>query len=316
MISKDKIFFDPTDVNTIADSDSIGAFVRAGNDGDVIASQNINSEDWLNTAAILHDDSGAVISDANPLPVDIKSGVNVEVDLSHVDDSVALGDGTNLLTSTTVGADIGLDVNIINAAVTVSATDLDIRDLTAASDSVAAYLSDGSGNSISSTSNALHVYLDDQNGDLDVNITNASIAVTANDLDIRDLTQASDNVAIGDSSSLFTGTTVGADYALDVNVVQAVDPSVANSSALTTAKSATSTQSALLSSELSGRKMMFVQNLGNRSIFIAENGAADAAATGLRLSPNAVAEFKIGPSVSLDVEAAGGTQDVRVFEAA
>jgi len=39
--------------------------------------------------------------------------------LSHTTSSVALGDGTNLLTSTTVGGDIGLDVNIINSALTM-----------------------------------------------------------------------------------------------------------------------------------------------------------------------------------------------------
>jgi hypothetical protein len=259
---------------------------------------------------------------------------------------VRLGDGTLLTTVTNVGADNGLDVNIINTEIAViqgsdspwtvdgtvsisgdvnvtqgtspwvvSATDLDIRDLTAATDSVAAWTNDGAGNAISSTAGALHVYLDDQNGDLDVNITNASLVVTATDLDIRDLSQAQDNVAIGDGTTLYTGTTVGSDHALDVNVVQSVDPSTANTAILTTAKSATSTQSALLSSQLAARKFMFVQNLGNRRVFLAEAGAADAAATGLRLSPGAVAEFKIGPSVSLDVEAAGGTQDVRVLEA-
>ncbi len=35
-------------------------------------------------------------------------------------DSVRLGDGTNFLTSTTVGADVGLDVNIINADISVN----------------------------------------------------------------------------------------------------------------------------------------------------------------------------------------------------
>jgi hypothetical protein len=350
MISKEKIFFDPTDANTVADSDSIGAFVRAGSDGDLIASQTINAEEWLNVASVLHDDSGAVINGSNPLPVSITSGVNVEVDLSHVDDSVALGDGTNLLTSTTVGADIGLDVNIINASIVVSATDfdirdlvytsdsvtayqgtspwvvsatdLDIRDLTAASDSVAAWLSDGSGNAITSSGGALDVNLASQDADINVNITNASLSVTqgtspwvvsATDLDIRDLTHVSDSVKLGDGTNLLTSTNVGSDYGLDV--YQLNDPTVANVAALTTAKSATSTQSALLASQLSNRKFMLVQNLGNRAVYVAEAGATDAATTGLRLSPGAVAEFRLGASVALDVEASDGTQDVRVFEA-
>lgn len=40
-----------------------------------------------------------------------------------------------------------------------------------------------------------------------------------------DLDQADDSVAIGDGTTLYTGTTVGPDHALDVNVVQSVLPS-------------------------------------------------------------------------------------------
>jgi hypothetical protein len=81
----------------------------------------------------------------NPLPVQLSNGsVNIgtvnaelEVQLSHKDnypnigdvaDSVRLGDGTNYITSTNVGADVGLDVNIIsgtNVEVDVDALDGD-----------------------------------------------------------------------------------------------------------------------------------------------------------------------------------------------
>ena len=78
---KNHIVFDVTDANTIAASDSIGAFVRAGTDGDLIGSQTLDSQEWLNTAAILHDESGDVINSSNPLPVDIGSStVNVDLD--------------------------------------------------------------------------------------------------------------------------------------------------------------------------------------------------------------------------------------------
>lgn len=58
-------------------------------------------------------------------------------------------------------------------------------------DSVLAYLRDGSGNSLSSTSGALHV-----------SVQNASIAVTATDLDIRDLSFATDKVDVSGSSNV------------------------------------------------------------------------------------------------------------------
>lgn len=124
-------------------------------------------------------------------------------DLSSATDSVsAVQSGTwatrvqdgsgNAITSTT-GA---LDVNIDNASIAVTSTDLDIRDLSSATDSVSAAQTgtwstrtqDGSGNAISSTSGAL-----------DVNIDNASIAVTSTNLDIRDLSSATDSVSVGGS---------------------------------------------------------------------------------------------------------------------
>lgn len=41
-----------------------------------------------------------------------------EVVITHTDDSIRLGDGTDFLSSTTVGSDVGLDVNIIGGSVT------------------------------------------------------------------------------------------------------------------------------------------------------------------------------------------------------
>ena len=83
---KDQLFFDVTDADTIADSDSVGAFLRSA-DGTLIT----------------HTDVGGKMS----LDVRVSEGINVEVDLSHVDDSVRLGDGTDLTTTTTIGSDAG-----------------------------------------------------------------------------------------------------------------------------------------------------------------------------------------------------------------
>jgi hypothetical protein len=78
---KDHLNFDVTDANTIADTDSVGAFVRAGSDGALIASQSVNSQNWLNTASVLYDNTGAAYSSANPIPVDLVSPLSVAVDL-------------------------------------------------------------------------------------------------------------------------------------------------------------------------------------------------------------------------------------------
>jgi hypothetical protein len=71
-------------------------------------------------------------------------GGELEVLITHTEDSIRLGDGTNFITSTTVGPKVGLDVNVINSSLPISATDLDIRDLQFATDKV-----DISGSSIS-----------------------------------------------------------------------------------------------------------------------------------------------------------------------
>ena len=93
----------------------------------------------------LHDEDGNAYTISNPLPVQLSDGsisigtvnAELEVQLSHKDnypnsgdvaDSVRLGDGTNYITSTNVGADVGLDVNIIsgtNVEVDVDALDGD-----------------------------------------------------------------------------------------------------------------------------------------------------------------------------------------------
>lgn len=41
-------------------------------------------------------------------------GGAIDVNIDHTNDSIRLGDGTNFLTSTTIGPDVGLDVNLIN----------------------------------------------------------------------------------------------------------------------------------------------------------------------------------------------------------
>lgn len=173
---KDHLIFDTTSAATMADTDSVGAYVRAS-DGTLItatgtaldvnidnASIEVTATDldirdldfnsdsvtahqggtWTidsitnpvtvtatdldirdldsttdSVASWLYDSAGNGISSTDvggkqSLDVNVTSGINVEVDLSHVDDSVALGDGTSLFTSTTVGSDIGLDVNVIN----------------------------------------------------------------------------------------------------------------------------------------------------------------------------------------------------------
>lgn len=159
---KHKLIFDVTDADTIADSDSVGAYLRSS-DGTLITHTEVGGKQALD--------------------VRVAEGINVEVDLSHVDDSVRLGDGTTLTTVTTNGGKSGLDVFLINNDVTVTATDLDIRALDAAQDSVAAWAHDGTGNALDSTAGALNVFID--GGEVTVNdvaLANTAVEAASNDL--------------------------------------------------------------------------------------------------------------------------------------
>lgn len=108
-------------------------------DGTVAATQ---SGSWL---VSVDDNGGSLTVDA--VDLDIR-------DLTHVSDSVKIGDGTDFLA---VNADGSLNITDNGGSLTVDATDLDIRDLTAASDSVASWTNDGAGNPIDSQNGALKV---------------------------------------------------------------------------------------------------------------------------------------------------------------
>lgn len=334
MIGIEQLSFDPTDADTRAAGSNVGAYLRAGTDGDLISSTLIGGKEALD--------------------VNIANTLDIAVDLDHTEDSIRLGDGTSFFTSTSENGDIALDVHLSNTSIavtdnggslTVDAVDLDIRDLTAASDSVSSWLADGAGTALTSTligsDQALDVNIanttvsiDDNGGSItvdgtvsisgDVNVTQGtspwvigdgggSITVDATDLDIRDLTHASDSIRLGDGTSLITSTLVGSDQGLDVNIINDLTVSdLADTAILNTQKNVTTTSGVLLASEQANRKYFYVQNLGTKKTYIGASGVTTA--NGLRLSPGAVAEFRLGPALSMHAVAEAGTQDCRVME--
>jgi len=67
-----RLAFDPTDADSIAASHSVGAFVRAGTDGDLIGSETLNSLEWLRTTGPIIDSAGNEVSvTGNALDVNI-----------------------------------------------------------------------------------------------------------------------------------------------------------------------------------------------------------------------------------------------------
>lgn len=141
-----------------------------------------------------------------------------------------LGSSSAKITSTNVGGKEGLDVNIINTSLAVTATDLDIRDLAFATDKV-----DVSGSEVSLDAATLAALenITVSATDLDirdlafatdkVDVSGSSVTVSATDLDIRDLTHVSDSIKIGDGTDFLA---INADGSINVNA----DISVVNGS--------------------------------------------------------------------------------------
>lgn len=305
---KKKLIFDVTDSNTIAASDSVGAYLRAS-DGTLIDHQNVNSENWINVAALLYDDAGAAISDSNPLAVSVKDGVNVEVDLSHIDDSVRLGDGTNFFTSTSENGDIALDVHVSNS-------DLDIRDLVYTQDSIEAY--QGGSWTIASITNDVNIA--DGGNSITVDDGGSSLTVDASDLDIRDLSQAQDSIQswLYDSAGNgLTSTLVGSDQALDVNLVNTIsvnDAALANTAIASAANAlgVANTAEDIVASPLANRKYLFVMNNGNRTIYIGASGVTSA--NGYPLNPQDEIIMRAGASIDIEWVGPNTNQEVRTLE--
>tara|TARA_Y100000034_G_scaffold48390_1_gene59747 strand:+ start:1398 stop:2408 length:1011 start_codon:yes stop_codon:yes gene_type:complete len=135
--------------------------------------------------------SGADVTSLNPVPTDVVSIVAVEVIQTTHNDlncnaNLQVGDA-DVTTSNAV------PITNDTGNLTVDATDLDIRDLDSASDSVEA---------VQATHDSLNCNANLQVADVDVSTTNAvpitndtgNLTVDATDLDIRDLDSASDSV--------------------------------------------------------------------------------------------------------------------------
>lgn len=248
MIGLNKLVFDPANM---ADSANVGAYLR-GSDGTLITQT-----------------GGA-------LDVNIVGGVNVEVDLSHVDDSVKIGDGTDLLAVNNDGS--------INAV--VSATDLDIRNLAFATDKVDV------GGSVIALDSATLAALE-------------SITVSATDLDIRYLTHVSDSVKVGDGTDLLA---VNADGSINTKPAGA-------SSAAYGATSVTTTVTDIVGTDLTNRIQILIQNLGAKDCYIGSNNSVTTS-NGVLLAPGSSLVFDAGAGINIHGITASGSTSIRYFELA
>lgn len=187
-----RLVFDPTDANTLASSSSIGAYVRAGTDGDLIGSETLNSLEWLRTTGPIIDSSGNEVAvTGNALDVNIASGsltlgAAYDEDTAHTTGdeglftlSVRVDDLAAVPASVLAGTEGDYQAFITgpNGELLVGANQLDIDDLNATDDAVQAWTHDGTGTAITSTAGALDVNI--ASGDVDDDLADTAILATA-----------------------------------------------------------------------------------------------------------------------------------------
>lgn len=168
----------------------------------------------------------------------------------------------------------------------VEATDLDIRDLAFATDSV-----DVSGSSVSIS------------GDVNVTQGTSPWVVSATDLDIRDLTHVSDSVKIGDGTDFLA---INADGSINAAFTEA-----GYSTWQVTAVSVTTTESTV--SALSNRLRVEIQNLGSNDIYIRE-ATGVSSANGLKIPKGSSYEQTLDAGAAIYMVAASGSSDVRIAQ--
>lgn len=214
----------------------------------------------------------------------------------------------------------------VDGSLVVSATDLDIRDLSASQDNVAisdgtdtlAVNADGSINSVVSatdldirdlSASQDNVAISDGTDSLEINADGSiNSVVTATDLDIRDLSASQDNVAISDGTDTLA---VNADGS--INVVADIDDT-SNTSWQVAGVTVTNAATQIATTPLSGRKEITIQNLGSQDIYIADTNAVST--SDLLVPSKSSATYRWGDNLAIYGITASGTADVRYAESA
>lgn len=195
-----------------------------------------------------------------------------------------------------------LDVNISNASIAISATNLDIRDLVFATDKV-----DVSGSVVALDAPTLAA------------LENISVSVGSEYLE--DSAHAS-----GDKGSYSlsvrsdipsAATSANGDYAslLSDNKGRLWVNDAANAGQSYGALSITSTAAEFLGSPLAGRKLLLLQNLGSKDVFIGFDSSVTSS-NGLMLAKHSSIELPFGDNLDVFMITASGTADVRYIQLA
>jgi hypothetical protein len=137
------------------------------------------------------------------------------------------------------------------------------------------------------------------NGSGYLTISNSSFAVTATNLDIRALAYASDSV------TAYQGETFTVSGSVTTNSGGYADWKVSK-------EPITTSESELVSTPLTGRLMINIQNLGTKSVFLAPATGVDV--DDFELPARSSVEWQLDDTANIFAITATGTSDLRVAE--
>ena len=120
-----------------------------------------------------------------------------------------------------------------------------------------------------------------------------------------------DSVKIGDGTDIMLVNTDGS-INVTINNTALTVSDISNGAIENTAKVVTTTSAALLSSQQTGRKDLWLQNRGAVAGFVGKSGVTTA--NGFEISKNVSIQFRLGASVSLHAVTAASTADFRLME--
>lgn len=294
-----RLVFDPTEA---ASSHNVGAYVRAGTDGDLIGSETLNSLEWLRVSGPIIDSAGNEVGvTSNALDVNVASGTIsvLESDVYAEDSAHTTGDDGGFILAIRNDTRASLvDTNGDYSGLQLTANgDLRVRD---------------------DDANALLTTIDADTGSILSEIQGLShledAAHSSGDAGIMGLAVRNDTLAsLVDTDGDYAPLQVNADGALYVAIASIDDAALANTAIQNTA-TAVSTTAVNVSSPLSNRKYLFMANEGNKSLYWGQTGVTTS--NGFPLHPGMQVEARAGASLGVQIigESGASSEDLRVLE--
>lgn len=284
-LSIDRLIFDPAD---LTESSNIGAYTRAGSDGDLISSTNVAGKEGL---------------DVNLINASLEvTATNLDIrDLSHTQDSVKLGDGTDFLAINVDGS-----INAITSSQTAYAEDsahasgaLGDFSLGVRQDALASSTSaDGDYSAFKMTSRGA--------------LWTTAVGTSADDAADTEAPIKVGSKATGSALSPVSTTGDRADLTSDMyrRIFINDSPNIGVSSQLLTVGAT----EVAFPAALGGRRRLMVQNTSNNDVCVGPTGLS--MSSGLRVGKGSTLSLEVGENVNLFSISGSAGNAIRIFELA